>query len=609
MANHRDPGRRRTPPRISAALVVALPLLLAGSAGHAQGMMRSPTINIGARVPTIAPTVAARTNPNIAGRGVANVAGRGGPAGIATIAGRTPGVAVGTIAGRSPTVTVATPSRIGVTSVAVTPAMTGRVPVVMPKIALPTVAYVRYSPNTYPGCAAANRAASGECRDGPFVADLGGSAGGPPPRSQNPGAPRRTGAKAGADPRTVAGQIVAELDGALSDAQVDELARRYRLTRLGMQNFPLVGATIGLFRIADGRSVDTVQTQLRADAGVRAVQPNFRYVLQDQASRPASNEGDPAQYALAKLRLPEAHRLAHGSDVTVAVIDSGIDVAHPELAGAIAGTFDALGSKEGAHVHGTGIAGAIVAHGRLMGSAPRARILAIRAFGAAQGGAESTSFVLVRALDHAASHGARVINMSFAGPQDALVERAVSAAAGRGIVLVAASGNAGPKSPPLYPAAHAGVIAVSATDAYDRLFVASTRGRHIAVAAPGVDIFLPAPDNKYQMTSGTSFSAAYISGLAALMIERNPTIKPEELRAILMQTARDLGAPGRDDLFGAGVADAYGAVSAVQSATPAVAAAPPSSAPELVSDAQPAPATRGLGQPAPSMASDVPAAR
>ena len=110
------------------------------------------------------------------------------------------------------------------------------------------------------------------------------------------------------------------------------------------------------------------------------MQPNFRYLLQDQKAAPT--EGDPAQYALAKLRLPQAHTLAHGANVTVAVIDSGIDARHPELANAIADSFDALGSKEGPHVHGTGIAGAIVAHARLMGSAPAARILAIRAFGA-----------------------------------------------------------------------------------------------------------------------------------------------------------------------------------------------------------------------------------
>jgi subtilisin family serine protease len=154
------------------------------------------------------------------------------------------------------------------------------------------------------------------------------------------------------------------------------------------------------------------------------------------------------------------------------------------------------------------------------------------------------------------------------------------------------------------------VIAVSATDAQDRLFAASNRGGHIAVAAPGVDIFLPAPDEKYQMTSGTSFSAAYVSGLAALMLERNPALKPGEVRAILMKTARDLGAPGRDDLFGAGEADAYSAVSAVASASavPVVAASDaPAPAAEKVSDQPAAPATRALNLPAAAMASDKPA--
>jgi subtilisin family serine protease len=98
------------------------------------------------------------------------------------------------------------------------------------------------------------------------------------------------------------------------------------------------------------------------------------------------------------------------------------------------------------------------------------------------------------------------------------------------------------------------------------LFSASNRGGYIAVAAPGVDIFLPAPDDKYQMTSGTSFSAAFISGIAALLLERNPALKPDEVRAIVMKTARDLGAPGRDDLFGAGEADAYAAVAAAVTA-------------------------------------------
>src|SRR5438477_7627314 len=110
------------------------------------------------------------------------------------------------------------------------------------------------------------------------------------------------------------------------------------------------------------------------------------------------------------------------------------------------------------------------------------------------------------------------------------------------------------------PRPNPNVIAVSATDAQDHLFAASNRGGYIAVAAPGVDIFLPTPDQKYQMTSGTSFSATYVSALAALMLERNPALASRKLRVILTETARDLGSPGRDDLFGAGEADALAAV-------------------------------------------------
>ena len=178
--------------------------------------------------------------------------------------------------------------------------------------------------------------------------------------------------------------------------------------------------------------------------------------------------------------------------------------------------------------------------------------------------------------------------------------------AAKGIVMVAAAGNAGPKSPPLYPAANSNVIAVSATDAQDKLFAASNRGGYVAISAPGVEIFLPAPDEKYQMTSGTSFSAAYISGLAALMLERNPALKPDEVRAILMKTARDLGPPGRDDQFGAGEADALAAVSAA-SATQAVPVAEVSDRPaaESVSDRQDASPTRALNLPA-TIVSDQP---
>ena len=483
------------------ALIAAiLPLASFGSpAGHAQSIMRTPSINVPTRIPSINPTVVPRIDPNLAGRAITSVGGS--------------------------------------------------------------------TPRIRPACSYAYRDSGGDCSDQAVVSGDGSGRGrkSGKNRSSDPG---RSTAQTALNSRAIPNELVAEIDGALSEAQADALARRHGLTRLDSQNFPLVGATIGLFRVADRRPVQAVSRELGADAGVRSVQPNFRYALQDQNTEGA--EGDPAQYANAKLRLPQAHALAHGANVTIAVIDSGIDVRHPELAGAIVAGFDALGGNECPHVHGTGVAGAIVAHARLMGSAPAARILAIRAFGAAPRGAESTSYVILKGLDYAAAHGAQIINMSFAGPRDALIERAIAAVAAKGVVTVAAAGNAGPKSPPLYPAADPNVIAVSATDAQDRLFAASNRGGFIAVSAPGVEIFLPAPDEKYQMTSGTSFSAAYISGLAALMLELNPALKPDEVRAILMKTARDLGPPGRDDQFGAGEADAFAAVSAVVSSAPAV---------------------------------------
>jgi Subtilase family len=596
-----------------AAAVSAL-ICLAGTAADAQSFMRSPNLNIAPRIPTIHPNIAGRVNTNVAGRvnganiSSTNVAGRVNGANISStnVAGR---VNSTNVVSHVNTVTVTSPANVPVnTNVGppVTPVQ-NPIPRLTPGLAvIPQLPYVRYSPNLYPACSSAYRDSDGECLDQPILTGGGGGGGGPARRSNN-GAPRANVVQTTLNSRTIANEIVAEIDGALSDAQADELARRHGLARIGSQTFPLIGATIGLFRVTDRRSVQAVSREFAIEASVRSVQPNFRYVLQEAKAVPG--EGDPAQYALPKLRLPEAHVLSRGANVRIAVIDSGIDVRHPELAGSIAETFDALGSKEGAHVHGTGVAGAIVAHAQLMGAAPAAKLLAIRAFGQSANGAESNSFVILKALDYAAAHGAQIINMSFAGPKDALIERGIAATATRGIAMIAAAGNAGAKSPPLFPAANPNVIAVSATDAEDRLFAASNRGSYIALAAPGVDIFLPAPDDKYQMTSGTSFSAAFVSGVAALILARNPALRREELRAILMTTAHDLGSPGRDDLFGAGEADAYAAVQAVtaQPSTPVAASEPPKPR-ETAPDQKETPAVRALNAPVTTMAAEKPAA-
>jgi subtilisin family serine protease len=132
-------------------------------------------------------------------------------------------------------------------------------------------------------------------------------------------------------------------------------------------------------------------------------------------------------------------------------------------------------------------------------------------------------------------------------------------------VLIAAAGNAGPNSPPLFPASDRNVIAVTATDMEDRLYTGAVRGNHIAVAAPGVEVLVPAPDGNYQFTTGTSVAAAHVSGVAALLLERNPKLTTKDVRRILTRTAKSLGPRERSRDFGAGLVNAYEAVSSTSS--------------------------------------------
>lgn len=260
-----------------------------------------------------------------------------------------------------------------------------------------------------------------------------------------------------------------------------------------------------------------------------------------------------AQYVVNKLHLLEAHRISSGDDVLVAVIDSKIDAKRPDLADVIADEYDVVGTPATAHSHGTAMAGAIAAHSKLVGVAPKVKLLAVRAFSGSGESAESTTFNILKSVDWAASKNARIVNMSFAGPPDDLLRKMLSKANARGIVLIAAVGNAGPRSPPLYPAADAGVIGVTATDAEDKLMPQANRGPQVAVAAPGVEILAIAPDGKYQVTSGTSVAAAHASGVAALLLASKPDLTPAQVRSSFIRSASRI--PGKRNEVGAGVID------------------------------------------------------
>jgi subtilisin family serine protease len=372
-------------------------------------------------------------------------------------------------------------------------------------------------------------------------------------------APRRasSGAPPAGERRLLPDEVVIEVRNSLSDAQIDALQRRHRLTRVERQRFALTGTTLFRWHIPDGRSVASVIRALERDNAVLSAQPNYQYALQQAAG----SAGEAAQYELAKLNLPQAQQIAKGDGVRVAVIDSMIDAENAELVGSVVDSFDTLKGPDKPNKHGTGVASLIAGHGKLNGAAPDARILAVRAFDPAGGSAQGTSFNVLKGLDWAVAHKAQIVNMSFAGPRDPALHRALAAARKRGLVLVAAAGNGGAKSPPLYPAADDNVIAVTATDAHDRLLGEANRGRYIDLAAPGVQVLVAVPGG-YDVSSGTSYAAAEVSGIAALMLQRDPALGPARLQRILMRTARDLGRKGRDAEFGAGLADAFAAVSA-----------------------------------------------
>jgi filamentous hemagglutinin family protein len=429
----------------------------------------------------------------------------------------------------------------------------------------------------------------------------------PPPQSGPPPGPgigrtvheqRFSGVPPVNETRFLPGEVVVQVANTVPAERIQEIARQLGITLIASQAIDGSGRVVYRFSTGNGKNIRDVIRALERQQIVASAQPNYVFGLaqaavQDVApapppvgpaevetgSLPPSPElssdlqsdmasrttglpkGDAAQYIIDKLRLGVVHARSVGRNIPVAVIDSEIDVQHPDLVGVVSETFDATGTASNPHAHGTGMAGAIASHRRLLGIAPGVKILAVKAFDETNTSAEATSFQILKGLAWALTKKPRIINMSFAGPRDLMLERALQKAYEQGIVLIAAAGNAGPKSPPLYPAADVNVIAVSASDHADKPFAMANRGKHIAVAAPGVDVLVPSPKGGYQLTTGTSVAAAHVSGVAALLLESKPTLTPKEVRAILTGSARPIALRGVAEIFGAGLIDPFEALS------------------------------------------------
>ncbi len=385
-------------------------------------------------------------------------------------------------------------------------------------------------------------------------------------------------------------ELVLQFGGDRTPQDIAAIARRFGLTIAAQQTIGALRRTVYTFRINNGQPVADVIRQIDG-AGLNAsAQPNYTYGLTQLASArrgadddgAAADAGDPTQYVVAKLHLNAAHRITRGDDVVIALIDSRVDTKQPDFAGRIVDTYDAgCGASAPPDPHGTGMAGAIASDAGLVGVAPGAKIMAICAFGGSGSATpQATSANIIRGLDYAIEHGAKIINMSFAGPQDPALAQELQVAREKGILVVAAAGNAGAQSPPLYPGADPNVIAVTATDEHDRLFSGANQGSYVAVAAPGVNVLVPAPEGGVELTTGTSVATAHVSGVAALLLAEEPSRTPEDIRAILVDTAKHLGAEGINPQFGAGLVNPLKALRAppeIVSQTSAPAAPAPAS--------------------------------
>lgn len=280
------------------------------------------------------------------------------------------------------------------------------------------------------------------------------------------------------------------------------------------------------------------------------------------------------QWGLDAIGAEQAWPITRGQSVVVAVLDTGVDGAHPDFGGRVlpGAAFPADGRAGNVSVapHGTHVAGIIAAQADngigIAGVAPQATILPVRIFNSAGWGMNSD---IVSGMLYATDNGASVINMSYSAVDPTDSERAaVAYARDRGVVLVAATGNGGrsmPAGTPTYPAAYPGVIAVSNLQQSPlRTNPTSNNGTFVDLGAPGTQIPSTNPDNQYASMTGTSMAAPQVSGVAALLKARYTGLTPEQIDGTLISTTKDVDSAGYDPLSGYGLVQAPASLTAAQ---------------------------------------------
>ena len=260
-----------------------------------------------------------------------------------------------------------------------------------------------------------------------------------------------------------------------------------------------------------------------------------------------------------------------GTGIRLGMVDTDLNEGHLTFANAaltVERTSDADLDRSRA-VHGTAVAALLVGDhdSRSPGLLPQAELIAVDVFNRDGSDERADVISLIGGLASLAERNVDAINLSLAGPPNVLLEAVIDQLVAGGTILVAAAGNAGPRSEPLYPAAYDAVIAVTAVTLGSRVYRRAVQGPHIDLAAPGVDVWSAASVSGARWHTGTSFAAPFVTAAAAVLRQGEPDMTPDQIRTALAADARDLGTEGRDDVYGYGLVAGVPACGAVSLAS------------------------------------------
>ncbi|HTU64654.1 MAG TPA: S8 family serine peptidase [Steroidobacteraceae bacterium] len=325
------------------------------------------------------------------------------------------------------------------------------------------------------------------------------------------------------------------------------------------QDLPDLGITVTVLQTPPGTSAR------RGLAKLRKLDPDTSYDYNHVYLDSGGVTGAAALAGTANAALSGADPEASGGgSLRVGLIDGGVDAAHESLRGIPLHRFGCDG-RSVPGPHGTAVASLLAgAAVSFHGAAPRATLFVADVYcGSPTGGAVDA---VAAAFGWMAREKVAVVNVSLVGPRNALLERVVKSLVDRGHLIVAAVGNDGPAAPPLFPAAYAGVVGVTAVDARHKALIEACRGEHLDLAAPGADIAAASSGtvDGYGAVRGTSFAAPIVTGLLAAHLPTPDPAGAARVLADLTAQAIDLGAKGRDDTYGAGLVGD----SAIQAALP-----------------------------------------